>query len=203
MARDSNQPAEVVAMAELAQRHGDATSVVQIGKLGAVSHRSLALLGYPTGAFPRNARIPDRLPIAVAYAIARQESSFDAQARSSAGALGLMQLMPDTARRVASQVGVSHSTERLTSDPAHNVTLGAFHLDELINEYNGSYILTFIAYNAGPRRVPQWIERFGDPRTGQVDVIDWIELIPFAETRSYLQRILENIFVYQQLNAGG
>jgi soluble lytic murein transglycosylase len=200
---DGTSPAQIAAMADLAARHGDATSVVQIGKIGALSHRSLALLGYPTGAFPQDARIPERLPQAVAYAISRQESGFDARARSHAGALGLMQLMPETASRIARQVGVSHSTARLTSDPAHNVTLGAYHLDELIAEYNGSYILTFIAYNAGPRRVPQWIERFGDPRAGRVDVIDWIELIPFSETRSYVQRVLENIFVYQHLTANG
>lgn len=203
LARDGATPAQIAAMAELAARHGDATSVVQIGKIGALRYRSLALLGYPTGAFPQDARIPERLPQAVAYAISRQESGFDTRARSHAGALGLMQLMPETARRIAREVGVSHSTARLTSDPAHNVTLGAYHLDELIAEYNGSYILTFIAYNAGPRRVPQWIERFGDPRAGRVDVIDWIELIPFSETRSYVQRVLENIFVYQQLTANG
>lgn len=203
LARDDARPSDVVGMSALAAQHGDATSVVQIGKIGALAHRSLAMLGYPTGAFPTDARIPDRLPQAVAYAIARQESGFDARARSSAGALGLMQLMPATATRIAREVGVSHSTARLTSDPAHNVTLGSHHLDELIAEYNGSYILTFIAYNAGPRRVPQWIERFGDPRAGQVDVIDWIELIPFSETRSYVQRVLENIYVYQHITAGG
>jgi soluble lytic murein transglycosylase len=203
LARNGASPAEIAGMAALASRHGDATSVVQLGKIGALRHRSLALLGYPTGAFPQDARIPERLPQAVAYAISRQESGFDARARSHAGALGLMQLMPETARRIARDVGVSHSTARLTSDPAHNVTLGAYHLDELIAEYNGSYILTFIAYNAGPRRVPQWIERFGDPRSGQIDVIDWIELIPFSETRSYVQRVLENIFVYQQITANG
>lgn len=203
LARDEARPSDIVGMSALAARHGDATSIVQIGKIGALAHRSLAMLGYPTGAFPSDASIPDRLPRAVAYAIARQESGFDARARSSAGALGLMQLMPATASRIAREVGVSHSTSRLTSDPAHNVTLGSHHLDELIAEYNGSYILTFIAYNAGPRRVPQWIERFGDPRSGQVDVIDWIELIPFSETRSYVQRVLENIYVYQNISANG
>lgn len=203
LARSTNMPGQIVAMADLAARHGDHTSVVQLGKIGALRHRSLALLGYPTGAFPRDARVPDRLPRAVAYAISRQESGFDVRARSHAGALGLMQLMPETARRIARDMGVSHSTARLTSDPAHNVSLGAYHLDELIAEYNGSYILTFIAYNAGPRRVPQWIERFGDPRAGQVDVIDWIELIPFSETRSYVQRVLENIYVYNHITAGG
>lgn len=203
LARSTNTPGQIVAMANLAARHGDHTSVVQLGKIGARNHRSLALLGYPTGAFPQNARVPDRLPRSVAYAISRQESGFDARARSHAGALGLMQLMPATAQRIARDMGVSHSTARLTSEPAHNVSLGAFHLDELIAEYNGSYILTFIAYNAGPRRVPQWIERFGDPRAGRVDVIDWIELIPFSETRSYVQRVLENIYVYEHITAGG
>ncbi len=203
LARDNAAPAHIAAMAALAGRHGDATGVVQLGKIGALRHRSLALLGYPTGAFPQGARLPDRLPPAVAYAISRQESGFDPRARSRAGALGLMQLMPATARRIARDMGVSHSTARLTSDPSHNVTLGAFHLDELIAEYNGSYILTFIAYNAGPGRVPQWIERFGDPRSGDLDVIDWIELIPFSETRSYVQRVLENIFVYERLIANG
>ncbi|MFK7791725.1 MAG: transglycosylase SLT domain-containing protein [Devosiaceae bacterium] len=203
LARSTTTPGQIVAMAQLAARHGDNTSVVQLGKIGALRYRSLALLGYPTGAFPQDAHVPDRLPRSVAYAISRQESGFDARVRSHAGALGLMQLMPDTARRIARDMGVSHSTSRLTSDPAHNVSLGAYHLDELIAEYNGSYILTFIAYNAGPRRVPQWIERFGDPRTGQVDVLDWIELIPFSETRSYVQRVLENIYVYEHITAGG
>ncbi|MEM1288873.1 MAG: transglycosylase SLT domain-containing protein [Pseudomonadota bacterium] len=203
MAGTETDPSAVVAMTNLASHYGDAEAIVQLGKIGARNHRSLALLGYPTNAFPANAPIPERLPREVAYAIARQESGFNATARSSAGALGLMQLMPATARLIARDMGVSHSTGRLTSDPTHNVRLGAYHLDELIADYGGSYILTFIAYNAGPGRVPEWIGRFGDPRTGQIDVIDWIELIPFSETRSYVQRVLENIFVYQKLLGSG
>jgi soluble lytic murein transglycosylase len=108
-----------------------------------------------------------------------------------------MQLMPATAKTVAGRYGVSgHSTERLTRDPAHNLTLGQAHLGELVKGYRGSYILTFAAYNAGPGRVRQWIDLYGDPRSA-IDPVDWIELVPVAETRRYMQKVMQNVHIYR------
>ncbi len=131
------------------------------------------------------------------HALIRQESMFDFDAVSPAGALGLMQIMPATAKEVARKKGISHSTDRLTRDPAHNIRLGTAYLDQMLDRFNGSYVLAIAAYNAGPGRVDQWIETFGDPRTGAVDMVDWIEMIPIYETRNYVQRVMEGVYVYR------
>ena len=117
---------------------------------------------------------------------------------------GLLQLMPGTAQQVARRAGLPYSQSRLTADPAYNATLGARFLGEQIENFDGSYVLTFAAYNAGPRRAKEWIERFGDPRGKPIDeVVDWVERIPFTETRAYVQRIMENYQVYKiRLGAG-
>ena len=133
----------------------------------------------------------------VVYAVARQESAFNPEAISRAGARGLLQLMPTTARHVAKTLGLPYSKARLTSDPAYNATLGAAHLGDLVDNFGGSYVMTFAAYNAGASRVAQWVKQHGDPRDPKVDVVDWIELIPFTETRNYVQRIMENLQVYR------
>lgn len=133
---------------------------------------------------------------ALVHSIIRQESQFDQYAQSPAGALGLMQLMPGTATETARKIGVSHSTVMLTSNPAHNIMLGSEYLRQMLVRFGGSYPLAIAAYNAGPRRVDEWLTTFGDPRVGQVDMIDWIEMIPIYETRNYVQRVLENVFVY-------
>jgi soluble lytic murein transglycosylase len=135
--------------------------------------------------------------MALVYAIARQESAFDPAAVSSAGALGLLQLMPGTARLVAADMGLAYSQPQLTSDPGYNARLGAAHLRELVNDYGGSYIMTFAGYNAGPGRVREWVARFGDPRDPDIDPIDWIEQISYGETRNYVQRVTENLQVYR------
>ena len=109
-----------------------------------------------------------------------------------------MQLIPSTAANTAKAIGVKYSKDRLTSDPGYNATLGAAHLRELLDEFGGSYILTFAAYNAGKSRVREWVRRFGDPRNPGVDPVDWIESIPYGETRNYVQRVLENIQVYRE-----
>ncbi len=134
---------------------------------------------------------------ALVHGIMRQESMFDLEARSPVGARGLMQLMPATAKGVARSLGVAHQTEWLTSRPAHNILLGTQYLNDLIVRYGGSYPLAIAAYNAGPGRVDRWLKIFGDPRFGQVDMIDWIELIPIYETRNYVQRVMEAIYVYR------
>jgi soluble lytic murein transglycosylase len=129
--------------------------------------------------------------------VIRQESSFDIGAVSPSGARGLMQLMPFTAQAVAKQIGTGTSLVSLTSDPAHNMRLGTTYLREMLDRFNNSLPLAIAAYNAGPHRVDQWLPENGDPRAGQIDMIDWIELIPFNETRNYVQRVLENVVIYQ------
>src|SRR5690606_33332138 len=118
-----------------------------------------------------------------------------------ADARGLMQLLPTTAAAVAKRHGVSYSLEKLY-DPAYNAQLGAAYLGEGIRRYNGSYILAIAAYNAGRSRADDWIKRFGDPRSAQVDPIDWIERIPFTETREYVQKVLENLQFYRAILPG-
>ena len=132
------------------------------------------------------------------YAIARQESAFNPRAVSSAGARGLMQLMPATAKRTAQRFGMGFDLNRLVEDPAYNAKLGSAHLGELMEDWKGSYILAFASYNAGGGNVKKWIDAYGDPRKSQVDVVDWVERIPFYETRNYVQRVMENLNVYRQ-----
>jgi soluble lytic murein transglycosylase len=111
--------------------------------------------------------------------------------------MGDLQLMPGTAKQMAKKAGVAYSRSKLTSDPAYNASLGSHFLDHLLDRFKGSYVMTFAAYNAGPSRVVDWVERYGDPRDPKVDVVNWIELIPFTETRNYVQRIMENYTVYR------
>jgi soluble lytic murein transglycosylase len=152
---------------------------------------------YPIRAIPAWKGFGSPVEKALVYGLSRQESEFNSRAMSRAGARGLMQLMPGTARIVAKQFRLDYSEKRLTSDPAYNLALGAAHLGDLIGRYNGSYILTFAGYNAGPSRAQQWINQYGDPRDAHVDPIDWVESIPFTETRTYIQKVLQNVHVYR------
>lgn len=127
----------------------------------------------------------------------RQESTFNPLIVSSAGARGLMQLMPQTAQLVAAKLGIKHTQAKLIADPHHNVRLGSAYIADMLDRYNGSYVLAIASYNAGPNRVRQWLDQYGDPRTEAVDVLDWIEMIPFAETRNYVQRVMEATIVYR------
>jgi len=133
----------------------------------------------------------------IAHAIARQESSFDRTAQSSAGARGLMQLMPATAQDVSGKLGLPYDRERLFSDPAYNLTLGSWYIGRRRDDF-GSRLLAIAAYNAGAGNVRKWLAANGDPRTTE-DPIDWIEMIPFQETRTYVQRVTENAVVYSLL----
>ncbi len=140
---------------------------------------------------------------AMVLALSRQESEFNPRAISSADARGLMQLVPRYAQDEARKVGIPYRTSWLTDDPTYNLRIGRGFLDELVQRYNGSYILAAAAYNAGPSRVSQWMDAFGDPREGGgADPIDWIESIPFSETRNYVQRVLENTVVYRHRLTG-
>ncbi|MEZ5998487.1 MAG: lytic transglycosylase domain-containing protein [Hyphomonas sp.] len=143
-----------------------------------------------------------RVERSLMLALSRQESEMNPSAISHVGARGLMQFMPATASREARMSGLPYRTSWLTDDPGYNMTLGGQHLDSLLSSFNGSYIMTAAAYNAGPTRPRQWIQDYGDPRAGQVDPIDWVEFIPFSETRNYVQRIIENTQVYRYRLAG-
>jgi len=150
---------------------------------------------FPTRRLPQT-KSPEA---ALVLAVIRQESAFYGGAISGAGARGLMQIMPATARRVARQIKVRYSRKKLLSDPEYNLRLGRAYLADLTEKYDGSYILALAAYNAGPARANRWMRDFGDPRTPEVDPVDWIESIPFNETRNYVQRILESLVVYRRI----
>ena len=136
---------------------------------------------------------------ALLHAIIRQESVFNPRAKSPSGAIGLMQVMPSTAKYTAKKYGIRYSKKALISDPSYNVAIGSRYLDYLLKRYDGSVPLAVAAYNAGPGNVDAWIKTFGDPRKSNIDSIDWIELIPVYETRNYVQRVLENRYVYKSL----
>jgi soluble lytic murein transglycosylase len=173
---------------------GRPEAAVRIGKIAAANGHVIMDIYYPV---PDMAHRPGPIEPALALAITRQESEFNRHAVSSAGARGLMQLMPQTAQRVARDLGVQHTTAKLTADPAHNVLLGQTYLAMRLERYRGASILAAAAYNAGAGRVDEWIERFGDPRDPRVDAIDWIETIPFSETRNYVQRVMEGLHIYR------
>jgi soluble lytic murein transglycosylase len=199
----STDAVALAAVGEVASHHRDARAMLLLGK--AALSRGLALEHY---AFPI-VGIPEYRPIgpavepAVVYAIARQESTFNPKIISSARAMGLMQVTPGAARYIAKKFGAPYDEKRLLSDQIYNVQLGAAELGELIEDYRGSYILTFVGYNAGRGRVKEWIAKHGDPRDPKVDPIDWVEQIPFSETRNYVQRVLENLQVYRVRFGGG
>lgn len=151
---------------------------------------------FPVVTLPPSPRTGSAEP-AMVLALSRQESEFNPQAISGANARGLMQLVPRYAQDEARQVGLPYRQNWLTDDPAYNLRLGRGFLDDLVDRFGGSYVLAAAAYNAGPSRAVQWISDFGDPRGGQVDPVDWIESIPFSETRNYIQRVLENTQVYR------
>lgn len=152
---------------------------------------------FPLISLPEGATKAGRPEAALLLAIIRQESEFDPRAVSRARAQGLMQLLPATARTTAIREGLPYQARWLTEDPEYNITLGSAYLEGLLREWNGSYVLTIASYNAGPGRAREWIDDWGDPRRTGADVVDWIELIPFSETRNYVQRVLENVQVYR------
>jgi len=137
------------------------------------------------------------VPKELVLAIARRESEFDPRVISGAGARGFMQLMPGTAKLVSGQLGLDYDLDRLLSDPAYNATLGSAYLAGLAERFDGNAVMMAAGYNAGPGRPINWMKRFGDPRKGEVDIIDWIEFIPFDETRNYVMRVTESLPVYR------
>ncbi len=196
-AKTSDDAAQLAALGAVLVSARDARLALAVGKIASQRGYALDELAYPTFGIPRFDPVDGSAPKALVYAIARQESAFDSKAVSSAGAKGLMQMMPATARMTAAHKKLDYDDNRLISDPAYNAMLGAAHLGELAQEQHGSNILMFAAYNAGGKRVREWIAAHGDPRDPAIDPVDWIELIPIDETRNYVQRIAENLEVYR------
>ena len=191
---ESLSDAELGTLAGLALDLGQYRSAVLIAK--AATERGLV---FPSAYFPVPYMIPEALPVsrALALSIARRESEFDPEARSPAGALGLMQMLPATAAEVAKDQGIKFSKAKLASDPAYNATLGAAYLKELVDQFGPSVALVASGYNAGPGRPRGWVDAFGDPRLASTDVVDWVEMIPFTETRTYVMRVVEGVVIYR------
>ena len=197
LADKANDPAALTTLAEIAKQHNDARATLLIGKtaLG----RGFPLEQY---AFP-DFGVPDFQPIGpdveryVVYSIVRQESAFNPKVVSGANAYGLMQVTPPAARDTAKRFNVTFDQRRLANDITYNAQLGSAELGADLEFFRGSYILAFVAYNAGRGRARDWIAQYGDPRDPKVDPIDWVERIPISETRYYIQRVLENMQVYR------
>ncbi|CAN5180536.1 lytic transglycosylase domain-containing protein [soil metagenome] len=190
---------DLALLMDMMRGYGDGFGAMMVGR--AASQRGFLL---PERMYP--VRVPPQVagaaPLAFTLAITRQESSFDPRARSAADARGMMQFLPATASGVARRIGMPYSADRLW-DPDYNMTLGSYHLGELMNGFGGSMLMTTVGYNAGPARAPQWVARCGDPRTSPEAAIDYIECAPFTETRNYMMRVMENMAVYKaRLNGG-
>ncbi len=197
LAEQSVDVAALAALGELTGRRNDARAMLQIGK--AALGRGLALdpYAFPTIGIPSHSPIGPQIDRSIIYSVARTESAFDQRDKSAANAVGLMQVTPEAGRDTAKRFGVSYDWERMVSDPVYNTQMGAAELSALLQDYKGSHIMTFAGYNAGRGRVREWVKQRGDPRDPNVDAIDWVERIPFSETRNYVQRVMENVQVYR------
>ncbi len=193
------RPGEYLELAKITNGEGAPHLTVRAGKVATQRGAFTPQVAYPTVFVPDEARAfvaPE-----IILGLSRQESEFNPRAFSSAGARGVMQLIPTTAQLTARKEGLPYRRSALLDDPVYNMTLGSAHLSHLLDRFDGSLVMTFAAYNAGAQRADQWADEFGDPRTSDVDPVDWVELIPFSETRNYVQRVLENVQVYRgQLN---
>ncbi len=193
----STDIATLVVMAELTAKYRDARGMLLIGKLALARGYALDHAAYPTIGVPYYTPLGPPVDPALVYSIVRQESWFNPKTISSANALGLMQVTPPAGKYIAKKFNATFDQKRLLSDMTYNVQFGSAELGDVIKDYRGSYIMAFAAYNAGRGRVKEWLAKYGDPRNPKVDPIDWVERIPFSETRNYIQRVMENFQVYR------
>ena len=200
---ENGDPDALVGLGELASRRADARSMLLMGKAALNRGLPFDFYAYPVSGIPSFKSIGPEVEQSIMFAIARQESAFNPLVVSPAQAYGLMQVTPDAGRYVCKKYGADFDLGRMKTDPVYNAALGAAELGALIEDYRGSYIMTFAAYNAGRGSVKKWVERYGDPRDPKVDAVDWVELIPFSETRNYVQRVMENLQVYRARFGGG
>jgi soluble lytic murein transglycosylase len=196
LADGAKTPTQFAMVAALAEQNGRIDLAIVVAKRAIAAGTPLMIHGYPIVAIP----VGGNTESALLFAVIRQESGFDVDAVSPAGARGLMQLMPATASFISGKLGEPFSMPRLTMDGLYNIALGRGYLQQMIDDFGGSYALAIASYNAGPGRVRQWLGEYGDPRGGKIDMVDWIETIPIDETRLYVQRVLENLQVYRGQN---
>jgi soluble lytic murein transglycosylase len=184
-------------VAHFAESLGDTQMSLRIAKTALGDGHNLLIYSYPLGAFPGYEPLRDPPELAMLLGIARQETEFNTQIVSGAGARGLLQVMPVTAKHVCTDHKIKCDIPRLLTDKVYNTMIGSAYIGDRMGEFDGSYVLTLAGYNAGPGRARQWMREFGDPRSGKVDPIDWIERIPFEETREYVAKVLSNIQIYR------
>src|SRR5205814_3253146 len=183
---ENGDPDALVGLGEVAARYGYARGMLLVGKAALNRGLPFDVYAYPVTGIPTFRALGPDVEKSVIFSIARQESAFNPADVSAAQAYGLMQVTPDAGRYVCKRAGVGFDLARMKTDVVYNVALGAAELGGLLEDYRGSYIMTFAAYNAGRGSVKKWIDRYGDPRDPKVDAVDWVELIPFAETRNYV-----------------
>jgi soluble lytic murein transglycosylase len=192
----AKEPIEFAMVAADAERLGRVDVAIAVARRSIDAGMPLMIHGYPVTALPPGGAVEHALLLA----IVRTESAFDQEAMSGVGARGLMQLMPGTAALIAREQQLPYSVDRLTADGNYNLILGRAYVEKLLDDFGGSYALAIAAYNAGPGRVRQWLQDYGDPRGKQIAMVDWIEAIPFTETRLYVQRVLESLQMYRGQN---
>jgi soluble lytic murein transglycosylase len=197
LAAESSDPAVISGLGKLAQRYKDAQAMLLLGKAALARGLAMDLYAFPDIGVPSYSPVGPPLDRCMVYAIVRTESGFDQADRSAAKAVGLMQVTPEAGRDTARRFGAAYDWKRLTSDPVYNTQMGAAEISGLLKDYRGSLVLTFAGYNAGRGRVQQWVAQHGDPRDPKIDAVDWVERIPFSETRNYVQRVMENLQIYR------
>ena len=197
IARKLDSEPEVAMLAQLASELGDGQAEVRVGKIGVVRRFDMYIYSYPTARLPAYKPLRQPPERALILAIARQESEFNTAIVSSAGARGLLQVMPITARHICRQYKIKCRLGDLLTKPDYNARIATAYIADRTDEFAGSYILTFTGYNAGPGRTRQWLRTIGDPRHAKVEPLDWIYRIPFEETRKYAQKVLSNLQVYR------
>jgi soluble lytic murein transglycosylase len=196
LAETSSDVAMLSALGELTARHNDAEAMLVLGKTALARGLAMERYAFPEIGVPSYSPIAPPIDRCMVYSVVRTESAFDQRDTSPANAVGLMQVTPEAGRDTAQRFGVAYEWNRLVSDPVYNTQMGAAEISALFKEYTGSYIMTFAGYNAGRGRVREWVGKHGDPRNPKVDAVDWVERISLAETRNYVQRVMENLQVY-------
>ena len=197
LGEQSSDVALLEALGELTGRRNDARAMLQVGKPSLGRGLPLDHYAFPTIGIPPHRQLAPEIEHSMIYSVARTESAFDQRDKSAADAVGLMQVTPEAGRDTAKRFGISYDWDRMVSDPVYNTQMGAAELSALLSEYKGNHIMTFAGYNAGRGRVRDWVKARGDPRDPKVDAVDWVERIPFSETRNYVQRVIENLAVYR------